>query len=52
MNAADEPEIKVFRCPHPSPLFVNNKPGNRSLILDVLRDVSAHPGRQPVSSPE
>jgi uracil-DNA glycosylase len=29
----------VFRCPHPSPLFVNNASGNRSKILAVLNQV-------------
>jgi hypothetical protein len=33
------PDIKMFRSPHPSPLFVNNAPGNRGKILSVLRDV-------------
>ena len=33
------PGIKIFRSPHPSPLFVNNAPGNRDMILSVLRKV-------------
>ena len=32
-------ETRVCRCPHPSPLFINNKPGNRALIEDQLRQV-------------
>lgn len=41
--------LRIFRSPHPSPLFVNNKPGNRQVILDVLLEVAAHlnRGRQP-----
>ena len=31
------PGIKVSNCPHPSPLFVNRKPGNRELLLSELR---------------
>jgi uracil-DNA glycosylase len=46
------PDLRIFRCPHPSPLFVNNKPGNRDLILDVLRDVAAHLGTHSVAPPE
>jgi uracil-DNA glycosylase len=45
-------DLRIFRCPHPSPLFVNNKPGNRDLILDVLRDVSAHLRTHSVAPPE
>lgn len=33
------PGIKIFCSPHPSPLFVNNAPGNRDKILSVLRNV-------------
>ena len=33
------PDLRLFRTPHPSPLFVNNAPGNRDRIIDVLRDV-------------
>ncbi len=35
------PELRVFRSPHPSPLFVNNAPGNRNRILGVLREAAA-----------
>jgi uracil-DNA glycosylase len=35
------PDLRLFRSPHPSPLYVNNKPGNRDRILMVLRDVAA-----------
>jgi len=35
------PSIQLFRAPHPSPLFVNNRPGNRERILTVLRQVAA-----------
>src|SRR2546429_282912 len=30
------PAVRVFKSPHPSPLFVNNAPGNRQRILDVF----------------
>lgn len=32
---------RIFKCPHPSPLFVNNAPGNRGKILEVLTQVRA-----------
>ncbi|HEY5706171.1 MAG TPA: uracil-DNA glycosylase [Terrimicrobiaceae bacterium] len=32
------PEMRILKSPHPSPLFVNNAPGNRGRILDVLRE--------------
>lgn len=35
------PELRVFRAPYPSPLFVNNAPGNRGRILTVLREAGA-----------
>jgi uracil-DNA glycosylase len=35
------PVLRIFVAPHPSPLFVNNKPGNRDRIIDVLREVAA-----------
>ena len=34
--------IEIFRSPHPSPLYVNNHPGNRSKILDAFGDVASH----------
>jgi len=34
------PAVKVFKSPHPSPLFVNNAPGNRQRILDVFLEVT------------
>ena len=36
------PRARIFQSPHPSPLFVNNAPGNRELILGVLREVRRH----------
>lgn len=36
------PDIRIFRSPHPSPLFVNHAPGNRERILDVLREVARY----------
>jgi uracil-DNA glycosylase len=38
------PRVRIVRSPHPSPLFVNNKPGNRQLILNVLQQVADHLG--------
>jgi hypothetical protein len=34
------PAVRVFKSPHPSPLFVNNAPGNRQRILDVFLEVA------------
>lgn len=34
---AGRPELHLVKSPHPSPLFVNNRPGNRQIISDVLR---------------
>ena len=35
------PDLEVHCCPHPSPLFVNNKPENRGLLLNQLKKVKA-----------
>lgn len=34
------PNLRIFESPHPSPLYVNNSPGNRERILAVLRAVA------------
>ncbi|WP_458071113.1 uracil-DNA glycosylase [Rhodanobacter sp. BL-MT-08] len=34
------PELRLLTCPHPSPLFVNNAPGNKERILLGLREVA------------
>jgi len=34
------PNIRLFMCPHPSPLFVNHSPLNRERIIVVLREVA------------
>jgi len=34
------PAVRVFKSPHPSPLFVNNAQGNRQRILDVFLEVT------------
>ena len=34
------PKLRLFKSPHPSPLFVNNSPLNREKILVVLREVA------------
>ena len=33
------PELKLFTSPHPSPMFVNNKPGNRDVLIARLQPV-------------
>ena len=33
------PSVAIHRTPHPSPLYINNKPGNRGLLLDALRAI-------------
>lgn len=38
------PSIRIFRSPHPSPLFINNAPGNRTRILSVLKSVAEDVG--------
>lgn len=35
------PGPPLLACPHPSPMFVNRRPGNRGLILQVLREAAA-----------
>ena len=35
------PDLRLFVSPHPSPLFINNEPGNRDRILSVLRELAA-----------
>lgn len=34
------PKARVFCLPHPSPMFVNRRPGNRAFLLERLRDVA------------
>lgn len=43
------PHVRIFRSPHPSPMFVNNAPGNRERILSVLRELARYLG---VGDPE
>jgi uracil-DNA glycosylase/bifunctional DNA-binding transcriptional regulator/antitoxin component of YhaV-PrlF toxin-antitoxin module len=35
-----KPKVRIFKAPHPSPLFVNNAPGNRERLLEALRKVA------------
>ncbi|MDO9580225.1 MAG: uracil-DNA glycosylase [Bacteroidales bacterium] len=35
------PDLPLFHCFHPSPLFVNNREGNKGIILEVLKQVAA-----------
>jgi uracil-DNA glycosylase len=37
--AAAFPNVTIHQTAHPSPLYVNNKPGNRALLLDAFRAV-------------
>ena len=41
---ARRPDLRIFCAPHPSPLFVNNAPGNRERLLAAFRDVAAFLG--------
>lgn len=41
----DRNKYVVFTCPHPSPMFVNNAPGNRGKILAVLKELVVQCGR-------
>lgn len=34
------PNMKILKTPHPSPLFVNNAPGNRDRLLNAFREVA------------
>jgi uracil-DNA glycosylase len=38
------PTVRVFDTPHPSPLFINNKPENRGRLLGALKDVASFLG--------
>lgn len=40
--SSTRPGIKLFLSPHPSPLFINNKPGNKEIIIGVLRNVAEY----------
>jgi uracil-DNA glycosylase len=40
------PKLRLFACPHPSPLFINKATGNRERILAVLREVARSPSSQ------
>ena len=45
------PNVSLFVCPHPSPLYVNHAPGNRAIILAVLRDVARYVPDTPAHEP-
>ena len=34
------PDLPIFELPHPSPMFVNRKPGNRALVLEGFRQAA------------
>ena len=33
------PNLRIFHCPHPSPVFVNRHPGNRTRVVGALAQV-------------
>lgn len=35
-----KPDLKIFRTPHPSPLYCNRAPANRQAIRDALHEVA------------
>ena len=35
------PDLELFACPHPSPMFVNRKPGNRAVLSNAFTDIRA-----------
>lgn len=35
------PHLRIFECPHPSPLFVNRHPWNRRVLLEALKGAQA-----------
>lgn len=35
------PKLTVMPCPHPSPMFVNRKPGNRTLLMQALKEAAS-----------
>lgn len=39
----DRAKYTVLTCPHPSPMFVNNAPGNRGKILAILKQLVVQP---------
>ena len=39
------PDVEILRSPHPSPLFINNKPGNRALVLKAFETVRKSLGK-------
>jgi uracil-DNA glycosylase len=43
---AQRADVATVTMPHPSPVFVNRRPGNRDLLLTVLRDLASMLGRQ------
>ena len=38
------PHLRIFRCPHPSPMFVNRKPENRQILLGRFREIQRYLG--------
>ena len=44
------PDVEIVSMPHPSPMFINRAPNNRSQILTVLNEVCARLTLAPTSS--
>lgn len=36
------PDLRVFKSPHPSPMFVNRRPENRERLVEALGAVATH----------
>lgn len=45
------PDLKIFRTPHPSPMYCNRAPGNRQNILNALHQVAEFLLTQPAAQP-
>ena len=43
------PDLKIFRTPHPSPMYCNRAPGNRQSILNALHQVAEFLLTQPAA---
>ena len=38
--SALRPDLRLMKCPHPSPMFVNRKPENRVVLLEALHKIA------------
>lgn len=46
------PNMRILKSFHPSPLFVNNAPGNREVILEVFREAASILNNEEAYEPE